>query len=345
MTSTLPAQKTAQNVVLGTMTFGEPGVEGARVDNVQDIEAILDVFLKHGHREIDTARVYGRGSSERMLGKISHKEKGLLIETKIIPFNSFLPDVSAAHTLEGLRKAIMTSLKALNTDKLEIWYLHAPDRSVPYEVTLKAIDELYREGHFKRWGMSHYVAWEVAEIVGICKQHGYVLPSVYQGIYNAIHRDVELELFPALRKFGIAFYEFNPLAGGLLTDRYTSVDNKAEKGSRLDPDGMAGKAYRARYWKPVFFDALSEVRIVMAAHGLTMAEVALRWVSHHSLLRRESGDAILIGGSNLQHIEANLIDLEKGPLPAEVLTALDEAWGAVKAHSSGYHSYPSLRKS
>jgi len=319
------------------MSFGAPGSEGARVDNVKDLEAVMDLLLKHGHREIDTARIYGRGTSETMLGKINWQEKGILMETKILPFYALLPDVTAAHSPEGLRESLMMSLKALNSKQLGIWYLHAPDRSVPYEVTLKAIDELYREGHFQRWGISHYMSWEVAEIVGICKQHGYVQPAVYQGIYNAIHRDVEPELFPALRKFGIAFYEFNPLAGGLLTDRYTSMDTKAESGSRFDPEFMAGKAYRGRYWKPEFFDALAAVRAVVTAHGLTMAEVALRWVSHHSLMRRACGDAIIIGGSTLHHIEENLVNLEKGPLPAEVLAALDAAWASVKANSSTYY--------
>ncbi|KAJ7916808.1 Aldo/keto reductase [Mycena leptocephala] len=330
-------QKTALNVVMGAMSFGAPGSEGARVDNVKDLEAVMDLLLKHGHREIDTARIYARGTSETMLGKINWQEKGILMETKILPFYPILPDVTAAHSPVGLRESLMMSLKALDTKQLEIWYLHAPDRSVPYEVTLKAIDELHREGHFQRWGISHYMSWEVAEIVGICKQHGYVQPAVYQGIYNAIHRDVEPELFPALRKFGIAFYEFNPLAGGLLTDRYTSMDTKAESGSRFDPEFMAGKAYRGRYWKPEFFDALAAVRAVVTAHGLTMAEVALRWVSHHSLMRRACGDAIIIGGSTLHHIKENLVNLEKGPLPAEVLAALDTAWASVKANSSTYY--------
>ncbi|KAF7354038.1 Aflatoxin B1 aldehyde reductase member 3 [Mycena venus] len=337
MASTLPPQKTALNVVMGTMSFGEPGTEAVRVDKVEDVEAIMDVFVKHGHREVDTARIYGRGTSEVILGKINWQEKGIVMDTKILPLYHRFPEVSAPHTSEDLRKTLLTSLKALNTDKIDIWYLHSPDRTVPYEVTVKAIDELYREGHFKRWGLSHYMSWEVAEIVGICKQHGYVQPTVYQGIYYAINRAVEPELFPALRKFGIAFYEFNPLAGGLLTDRYTSMDSKAESGSRLDPEGMAGKAFRARYWKPVFFDALGAVRTAAAAHGLTMAEVAFRWVSHHSLLRREHGDAVIIGGSNLKQIEENLVDLEKGPLPADVLAAIDAAWEAVKGDSSLYY--------
>ncbi|KAF7345566.1 Aflatoxin B1 aldehyde reductase member 3 [Mycena venus] len=337
MTSTIPPQKTELNVIMGTMSFGEPGTEGARVDKVQDVEAILDLLLKHGHREVDTARIYARGTSEVILGKTNWEEKRILMDTKILPLYPHLPDVTAAHSPEDMRTTLMASLKALNTDKIDVWYLHSPDRTVPYEVTLRAIDDLYREGLFKRWGISHYMSWEVAEIVGICKRHGYVQPAVYQGIYNAIHRDVEPELFPALRKFGIAFYEFNPLAGGLLTDRYTSIDAQAESGSRFDSGGMAGKAYRARYWKPVFFDALAEVRSVVAAHGLTMAEVAFRWVSHHSLLRREFGDALIIGGSSAKQIEENLIDLEKGPLPTEVVAALDTAWETVKGSSSIYY--------
>jgi len=113
-----------------------------------------------------------------------------------------------------------------------MWYLHGPDRTVPYEVTLKVVNDLYKEGLFKKFGISNYTAyvyllviviyillisffrWEVAEIVGICKANGYIQPTVYQGIYNAIHRAVEMELFPCLRKFGIAFYEFNPCQSG-----------------------------------------------------------------------------------------------------------------------------------
>lgn len=112
---------------------------------------------------------------------------------------------------------------------MDLWYLHAPDRSTPYEITLKAVDELYKEGKFKRFGISNYYSyvplfpvpsarfsrsysWEVAELVAICKHNGYILPTAYQGIYNAVHRAVEPELFPCLRKFGISFYEYNPRA-------------------------------------------------------------------------------------------------------------------------------------
>ncbi|KAF4603888.1 hypothetical protein EYR38_004304 [Pleurotus pulmonarius] len=321
-----------QSIYQGAMTFGAEGQEGARVHDIKDVEAILDVFQAHGHSEVDTARVYAGGTSEEYLGKIDHKGRGLKIETKLVPWRSH----GFSHDPQGLRTHLLASKKALNIDTLEMWYLHAPDRTVPYEVTMKAVDELYKEGHFKRFGISNYAAWEVAEIVGICKANGYILPTVYQGIYNAIHRNVEPELFPCLRKFGIAFYEFNPLAGGFFTDRYLSPDGQPEKGSRFDPERTQGKAYRDRYWNDTYFGALTSIKKVADVHNLTLAEISLRWVSNHSLMKREYGDAILIGASSLKHIEQNLVDLEKGPLPEDVVKALDEAWFKVKPYATKY---------
>ncbi|KAJ6546487.1 Aldo/keto reductase [Mycena vulgaris] len=325
-----PAQTSALNIVMGAMTFGAPGKEGARVHDPREVEAILDTFVRHGHTEIDSARTYCGGTSEEYLGQINWKAKGLLIETKLAP------RLDITHSPENLRKHLMASLKALKADTLEMWYLHAPDHSVPYAVTLEAVNDLYKEGYFKRFGISNFASWEVAEIVGICKAKGYIQPTAYQGIYNAIHRAVEPELFPCLRKFGISFYEFNPLAGGFFTGRYSSPDDEPETGSRFDPNRNQGKNYRNRYWNEPYFKALEAIRPIVEKNNLTMAEVALRWISHHSMMSREHGDSVLIGASSLDHIEQNLTDLEKGPLPEEVLKVLDEAWATVKPFSTKY---------
>ncbi|KAI0706003.1 Aldo/keto reductase [Cerioporus squamosus] len=334
-------QKSVLNIVMGAMTFGEEGKEGARVHDLKDVEAILDIFQAHGHYEIDTARTYTGGTSEEYLGKIDWKKRGLVMDTKLYPnvgakrFQGLGTD-RISHSPEDLRKYLDVSLKALQTDSIDMWYLHGPDRSTPYEVTLKAVNDLYKEGKFKRFGISNYMSWEVAEIVGICKANGYIQPTAYQGIYNAIHRKVEPELFPCLRKFGIAFYEFNPLGGGFFTGRYRSLEDTVEPGSRFDPNKGQGKNYRARYWNEPYFHALSMIETVAQKHGLTMAEIALRWISHHSLMKREYGDAVLIGASSTKHIEQNLIDLEKGPLPEEVLKVLDEAWLSVSPFAAPY---------
>ncbi|KAI0059909.1 Aldo/keto reductase [Artomyces pyxidatus] len=325
-------QTSALNIVMGAMTFGAPGTEGARLHTPEDVGAILDVFQKHGHKEIDSARTYTSGTSEELLGKIDLKARGLKIETKLYP----TPKLGITHAPESLRENLQRSLKALNVPKLDMWYLHGPDRSTPYEVTMKAVNDLYKEGLFDRFGISNYMSWEVAEIVQICRRNGYIQPTAYQGIYNAIHRGVEKELFPCLRKFGISFYEFNALGGGFFTGKYVSIDDDVPAGTRFDPSNVQGQNYRKRYWKEPYFNAVASVRAVCDAHGLTMAEVALRWISNHSLMKRESGDSVIIGASSLKHIEQNLLDLEKGPLPEEVLKALDEAWISVQPYASNY---------
>ncbi|KAI0641001.1 Aldo/keto reductase [Trametes meyenii] len=333
-------QKSALNIVMGAMTFGESGKEGARVHDLSDVEAILDVFQAHSHYEIDTARIYGQGTSEEYLGKIGWQKRGLVMGTKLYPIaaESSWGGISTpmSHSPEDLRKFIDVQLKALNADSVDLWYLHGPDRTVPYEVTLKAVNNLHKEGKFKRFGISNYMSWEVAEIVGICKANGYIQPTVYQGIYNAIHRKVEPELFPCLRKFGIAFYGYNPLAGGFFTGRYHSLTDNAEPGSRFDPDRIQGKNFRQWYWNEPYFRALDAIEATARKYGLTLTEIALRWISHHSLLKRERGDAVLIGASNVAHVEQNLIDLEKGPLPKEVLEVLDKAWLSVSPFAQPY---------
>ncbi|TCD64943.1 hypothetical protein EIP91_003401 [Steccherinum ochraceum] len=345
-------QKSTLNIVFGAMTFGKAGNENVRVSDLKTASAILDVFQKHGHTEVDSARSYGGGTSETVLGELEWQKRGLKMETKLYAnAGGALPTLHAAaspltvsHSPEDLRKHLDISLRELRTDCLDMWYLHVPDRTTPYEVTFKAVDELYKEGKLKRLGISNFMAWEVAEIVTLCRANGWIQPTVYQGIYNAMHRLVEPELFPCLRKFGISFYAYNPLGGGFFTGRYNSSGPEEgpaiEEGSRFDPTRKQGQYYRWRYWNDRYFKALEIVQRACDKHGLKMAEVALRWISHHSFLKREHGDAVIIGASSVKHIEENLKDLEKGPLPEEVVQALEEAHEAVKGHETRYWFEP-----
>ncbi|KAH7930866.1 Aldo/keto reductase [Leucogyrophana mollusca] len=322
------------------MTFGEAGTEGARVHDIRDVEAILDIFQSHGHDEVDSARSYCGGTSEEYLGKIDCKGRNLKLETKYYPDTKiksvYVEDGVHSHSPEDLRTNLLRSLKALNTNKLEMWYLHGPDRTVPYEVTLKAVDDLYKEGLFERLGISNYMSWEVAQMVEICKANGYIQPTVYQGLYNAIQRTVEPELFPCLRKYGISFYAFSPLAGGFFTGKYSSADDQVDEGGRFDPKRIQGQFQRRRYWNDRYFSAITSIRKVAEAHNLTMSEIALRWISHHSLMSREAGDSVIIGASSARHIAQNLADLEKGPLPEELVRVLDDTWLSVKVNATNY---------
>ncbi|KAF2178411.1 Aldo/keto reductase [Zopfia rhizophila CBS 207.26] len=326
--------KTALKVVFGAMTLGKEGAEQARVHDLKDCAAMLDVLQKHSHNEIDTARIYGGGSSEEYLGQLNLKERGIVIDTKLSP-RKFGPK-PYSHKKDALKPGLLESLQALQTDKLDLWYLHAPDHNTPYAETLEAVNELYKAGYFKRFGISNYTAWEVAQICELCEHNGWKKPDVYQGVYHALHRSVEPELFPCLRRYGIAFYEFSPVAGGMLTDKYQRDTTEVEEGSRFDPKRMQGANFRRRYWNEAYFSALDVIRPVAKKLGMTTAEAAVRWASHHSLMKGECGDAVIIGASGAAQLEENLTNLEKGPLPEEMTKAFDEGWAIVKGVAGPY---------
>ncbi|TVY50884.1 Aflatoxin B1 aldehyde reductase member 3 [Lachnellula cervina] len=322
--------KTSVDIVFGAMTLGKQGVEQARVHSLEECASLIDVFQKYGHSEIDTAIVYGGGSSEQYLGQLHWQDRGIIMDTKFSPrANIGLgPDVKTTHSPDHLRLALKRSLESLKTDKVDMWYLHAPDRSTPYETTLREVNNLHLEGYFRRFGISNYASWEVAQICEICERNGWVKPVVYQGVYNALHRGVEPELFPCLR------------TGGYLTSRYTrdmqSAGVEVEEGSRFDPKSKQGQSYRSRYWHEEYFDALDILRPVAKKHGLSEAECALRWMTNHSQLKRVFGDAVIIGASKTEQLEENLINLEKGPLAEDVVKALDEGWETVRGVCAPY---------
>ncbi|CBQ68145.1 related to aflatoxin aldehyde reductase [Sporisorium reilianum SRZ2] len=334
--------KTNIKIVFGCMTFGSAGAEQSRVHDLADCRAILDIFAAHGHTELDTARMYGAGSSEAYLRQLGYTvpsaQHGFTVATKAFP-SARRPDFPAKdkYTFEpaDIARAIDDSLATLGTDKFDLFYLHSPDRQVPLERTLEAVNAAYEQGKFARFGVSNYTAAEVQQIIDITSARNWVKPSVYQGVYNAITRSAD-DLFPTLRRNHIAFYAFNPLGGGLFVGHH-SADSKPEEGSRFDPQRAQGQMYRKRYWNDHYFDALDLIRASAEKHGLTMAEIALRWMMHHSQLKSELGDAVIIGASSKNHIDANLVDFEKGPLPKEVVDKVDEAWQIVKPHAPPYH--------
>ncbi|KAF3909954.1 hypothetical protein ABW20_dc0104849 [Dactylellina cionopaga] len=320
------------NIVLGVMGFGKEGAETARIHSIDGCSKILDIYTSKGYKEIDTARIYSEGTSEEYLATADWKSRDIIVGTKLYPTaNLPIPvpdDFVYNHHKGGVRRGLMDSLKALGTDKIDLFYLHGPDRTVPYEVTMQEVNELYQEGHFNRFGLSSYAAWEVAYICEICDKNGWIKPTVYQGLYNYAARAIEPELIPCLRKYGLSIYIFNPLAGGILAGIYNKDTTEVEPGSRYDTSRFVGKSSRARYWTDRFFEAVDLIKPAAEKHGLTQAECALRWLVHHSVLKKELGDAIIIGVSSVKHLEDNLADVERGPLPEDVVKAIDAGWAA-----------------
>lgn len=129
---------------------------------------------------------------------------------------------------------------------------------------------------------------------------------------------------------------YNPIAGGLLSGKIKSVDQVPDDG-RFSDEAFSGKVYRARYYRESTFKAVQTIEKAAQAAGLSMVEVALRWLVHHSELSIKGGnDGILVGASSLAQLESNLTDLEKGPLPEPVLAAVDEAWLTAKPDVAPY---------
>lgn len=187
---------TKPRVILGLMTFGPPGTEskGARITDMATYTQCLDTLSTSGYLELDTARAYISGDQEGWTAQAGYSDRGFTIATKVYPFEA------GVHTPARLKEYFNTSLAELGTKCVDIFYLHAPDRSVPFEDTLKACDELFREGKFVKLGLSNYAAWEVAEIVNIARERKWVVPTIYQAMYNAITRAIEPELIPCCRK-------------------------------------------------------------------------------------------------------------------------------------------------
>jgi aflatoxin B1 aldehyde reductase len=212
--------------------------------------------------------------------------------------------------------------------QVDVFYIHMPDRSTDLADTLAGIQALYEAGSFKRFGLSNYLAKEVEEVYNLCKEKGYVLPTVYQGNYNPVARTQETALFPTLRKLGISFYAYSPLAGGFLTK--TRADIEAGKG-RFDTSDLIGKMYAGLYGKPELLESLAQWEETAKDEGCSRADLAYRWVRYNSPLKPEFGDAMIVGASNLKQLKQTIEGSNAGPLSAKAVKRIDAIWELVKS--------------
>lgn len=169
-------------VILGLMTFGPDTSAGARITSLDEFNQHLDYLQSQGYNEVDTARMYVGGKQLAFTREARWKERGLKLATKVYP------TVAGNHKPAKLREIFESSLKDLGTDQVDIFYLHAPDRSVPFVETLEEVNKLHKEGKFVEFGLSNFTAFEVAEIAILAAERGWVRPTIYQAVYNAISK-------------------------------------------------------------------------------------------------------------------------------------------------------------
>lgn len=313
-------------IVLGTMTFQDAvndDVCAAQVKHFEESSPECD--------EADTAFSYGK--SQTIIGRVLTKDyPKIILATKV---NCF-PTSGKSLSPDSIRDQLERSLKSMNVKKVQICYLHQPDTNTPLEVTLEAMHRLHQEGLFVELGLSNYPAWQVVLAHHICRSRGWVVPTVYQGPYSMLVRDVESELLPALRAHHIRFYAYNPLAGGLLTGKYTSFEDVPKQG-RFAGQTAQGKKYMERYWRPSYFQALKLMKQTTDEAELSMVDVSLRWLALHSKLDPARGDAVVLGASTVMHLRQDLASFGHGaPLPTYVAQVADKAWATCRGECPKY---------
>jgi aryl-alcohol dehydrogenase-like predicted oxidoreductase len=223
-------------------------------------------------------------------------------------------------------KAIDQSLTRLQTDYLDLYYLHAPDWKTPIEESLETMDRLVRAGKVRYPAISNYAAWQVVEMHCLSQRHGYRAPHISQPMYNLLARGIEQEYQAMCARFGVATVVYNPLAGGLLTGKHQP--DRPLPGTRFD----ANQLYLDRYWHPAYFEAVDQLKAIAERAGRSLVDLSLNWVLHHT-----PTDCIIVGASTQEQLAQNVDAMGKGPLPRDAVEACDVVWNRLRGITPKYN--------
>lgn len=250
---------------LGTMCFGGP-------TDLEESKKIADYCLGAGVFFWDTADMYGSGISEEMVGQLMDgRRHEVVLATKV--FATMSPrandrGLSAKHILA----ACDASLKRLQTDYIDLYYLHLPDRSVPLDETLRAAEDLVRSGRVRYLACSNYRSWEVAELLHTAAQYSWQPMTAVQPLYNLVNRDIEVELLPMCSHHGLGVVTYSPLARGVLTGKYTG--GLVPDGSRL---AVSNSRFLRAEWREASIAVADEVVRLAQGVGHTPTALSTAW--------------------------------------------------------------------
>ena len=296
---------------LGTMTFGEDWGWGSSKDESRQI---LDAFFEAGGNFIDTANVYTNGTSESLLGEFLKGDRDrAVLATK---YTNAMPGTdpnAGGNQRKNMMRSVEASLKRLQTDYIDLYWLHIWDKITPLDEVMRAFDDLVRQGKILHAGVSDMAAWAVARASTLAELRGWTPFVGLQIEYSLIERTVERELIPMAEALGLGVTAWSPLAGGVLTGKY--VEGKAEADARMNSEMMKGynrDDERARR-------VVSEVQAVARDVGRSTAQVALAW-----LRQRPVPIIPIVGARRLEQFRDNLacLDLQ---LNASQVERLDTA--------------------
>ncbi|KAH8653206.1 NADP-dependent oxidoreductase domain-containing protein [Tricladium varicosporioides] len=294
-------------------------------DTAESVSALLSTLSTLNITELDGGASYPPGNpwnTETLLGDAKATEKGFVIDSKVAIHGGNRQDEN------GVSSSLNKSLQLLGGEKVRTLYSHMPDYATPIEATAAAYHKEFLAGKFERLGLSNYPPDTLEKYIEVCEANQYVKPTVYQGHYNAIMRGHEENLFPILRKHGIKYYAYSPLAGGFLTGKLTfkTRDTNLAR-TRWEGDSKMDY-YSSTFDRPEIHSALQTLHAVCEKHNLSLTGVCLRWLMHHSQLGE--GDGIILGAKRIDQLESNVVDCRKGPLPGELVKAVEGMWEEVK---------------
>jgi aryl-alcohol dehydrogenase-like predicted oxidoreductase len=299
-------------ICLGAMTFGEDWVWGS---NVEDSKKILDRYIDLGGNFIDTANGYTKGHSEAIIGdhigRHPARRDRLVIATKFLT-NMYRGDPNGGGAgRKSLTSACENSLRRLQTDYIDLYWMHFWDRFTPIEETMRALDDLVAAGKVRYIGFSDTPAWKVAQAQTTAILKGWTPLIALQLEYSLLERTIEGELIPAAQELGLGVTPWSPLKSGMLTGKYTRESIKTATPGR--------GAFVARAFTEQAFTVVDVLTKVAQEAGTTPARAALTWV-----VQRPGIASTIIGARTMEQLEDNLGALEVKLTEAQI-AALDDA--------------------
>lgn len=256
---------------LGTMMFGDQ-------TEFADAQRIVDSGKDAGVNFIDTADAYAKGDSERMVGALIKAERDhWVLATKV---GNPTEDGPGGLKPDWLASAIDASLARLATDRVDVWYLHKPDRDTPLEDTIGAVGRIVESGKVRSWGFSNYRGWQIGELIRVAERLGVPAPVVCQPYYNAVNRMPENDILPACLHYGIGVVPYSPLARGVLTGKY-APDAAPSGESRA---GRNDKRILETEWRRESLEVAREIVEHVAFRGMSAADFALLWVLNNRIV-------------------------------------------------------------
>jgi aryl-alcohol dehydrogenase-like predicted oxidoreductase len=302
-------------ICLGTMTYGGKG-RWAPIGRlgVAEAQAQIKAAFDAGVNFIDTANVYSEGDSERIVGEalanLKLPREDLVVATKVrvrMGPGANRVGLTRAHIMNE----VDASLRRLKLDHIDLYQIHGVDQVTPLDQTLRALEDLVRSGKVRYIGVSNHAAWQIMKALGISEHESWNRFESIQAYYSIAGRDLEREIVPMALDQGLSILVWSPLAGGLLSGKFTEAATGPEGARRTSFDFPPVDRARA-------FRCVEAMRPIAAAHGVSVARVALAWV-----LQKPAITSVIIGAKTLEQLADNLAAADLKLAEAE-MTALDE---------------------